>query len=270
MENQIQKVPDTKVQIFTHVLFGNIRIILDDSGNPFFVGRDVAISLGYSKPENAITQHVDKEDTLKQGIPDNQGFIQNTTIVNESGLYSLVFGSKLPTAKKFKNWVTSEVLPAIRKHGGYLTQQKVEEVLLSPDTIIKLATALKEERKKAEQLELSLKTTNSECRRLIKLQDENYPKTKYYDEVMQSKNLISTNVIAKELGMSAVTLNKKLHELGVIYKSGGTWVLYHKYQNKGYTATQTYLYKDNTGNDCTAIHTYWTQQGRQFIHDLLK
>lgn len=95
--------------------FGEIRTMLVD-GVPYFVGRDVALALGYAKPRNAILQHVDNEDALKQGIPDSQGFMQQTTLINESGVYSLIFGSKLETAKSFKKWVTSEVLPSIRKN----------------------------------------------------------------------------------------------------------------------------------------------------------
>lgn len=111
---------------------------------PFFVGKDIADILGYSNPQKAIRDHVDLEDKTQ-----NDSFTVNGTavvLINESGLYSLILKSKLTKAKKFKRWVTSEVLPAIRKHGGYLTPEKVEEALLNPDTIIQLATKLKEER----------------------------------------------------------------------------------------------------------------------------
>ena len=108
------------VQIFNNPNFGQIRT-LEVNNQPYFVGNDIALALGYAKPRNAILQHVDNEDALKRGIPDNQGFMQDTTLINESGVYSLVFGSKLPTAKAFKRWVTSEVLPAIRKTGGYIS-----------------------------------------------------------------------------------------------------------------------------------------------------
>lgn len=108
----------TSLQEFQNSQFGTVRTVQVDN-QPYFVGRDVAIALGYAKPENALSQHVDNEDTLKQGIPDRQGFIQKTILVNESGLYALVFGSKLPSAKQFKRWVTSEVLPTIRRTGGY-------------------------------------------------------------------------------------------------------------------------------------------------------
>ena len=106
------------IQIFNNPEFGEIRTVLID-GEPWFVGRDIALQLGYQKPQNAIKDNVDEGDARKQGIPDNNKHMQQMVVVNEAGLYSLIFGSKLPSAKKFKKWVTSEVLPAIRKNGSY-------------------------------------------------------------------------------------------------------------------------------------------------------
>ena len=112
---------------------------------PYFVGKDVAEALGYSNSRKAIADHADSED---KGVTKcyTLGGTQQTTIINESGLYGLILSSKLPTAKKFKRWVTSEVLPTIRKHGAYMTPEKIEEAILNPDTIIQLATQLKQER----------------------------------------------------------------------------------------------------------------------------
>lgn len=139
------------LQIFDNQQFGKIRVV-EVNALPYFVGRDVATALGYANPVAAVSQHVDNEDSVKRAIPDNQGFNQTTTLINESGVYSLVFGSKLETAKVFKRWVTTDVLPAIRKHGAYLTDQKVEEVLTDPDTLIRLATQLKTERAERQRL----------------------------------------------------------------------------------------------------------------------
>ncbi len=123
-----------------------VRTVLVNN-EPYFVGKDVAEILGYSDSSSAVSKNVDNEDRttllLEQA---GSNYKSKTTIINESGLYSLILKSKLPSAKKFKRWVTSEVLPTIRKHGGYLTPEKVEEALLNPDTIIQLATKLKEER----------------------------------------------------------------------------------------------------------------------------
>ena len=143
-----------ELKIFNSPEFGQVRTLTID-GEPWFVGKDVATALGYAKPENAVANHVDPEDktsTLIQGSGSN--YKSKAMLINESGLYSLVLSSKLPTAKQFKRWVTSEVLPAIRKHGGYITPEKVEEVLLNPDTLIKLATELKAEREARKNAEL--------------------------------------------------------------------------------------------------------------------
>lgn len=115
-----------EIRIFNNPDFGDVRTVMID-GEPWFVGRDVAKALGYVKPENAIRNNVDKDDTLTEGVADSLGRRQDTLIVNESGLYSLIFGSKLDSAKKFKRWVTSEVLPTLRKTGGYRVPQTIPE-----------------------------------------------------------------------------------------------------------------------------------------------
>lgn len=114
------------IQIFNNPEFGEVRTVVID-GEPWFVGRDVANALGYSRERDAISNHVDKDDAVKHGVTDSMGREQQTTIINESGLYSLIFGSKLPSAKKFKRWVTSEVLPSLRKTGGYKIPQTIPE-----------------------------------------------------------------------------------------------------------------------------------------------
>ena len=111
-----------ELKTFENAELGAVRTLLID-GEPYFVGKDVAEILGYSKARNAIAEHVDEDDALKQGVTDSMGRVQETTLINESGLYSLIFSSKLPTAKQFKRWVTGEVLPAIRKTGRYETEE---------------------------------------------------------------------------------------------------------------------------------------------------
>ncbi|MBS4056534.1 MAG: phage antirepressor KilAC domain-containing protein [Bacteroidales bacterium] len=132
------------------------------------------------------------------------------------------------------------------------------EDLLNPDFIINLATELKREREEKERF---AQTAMLQEKELIKAA----PMVHYYNNVLQSESLISTNVIAKDMGMSAVTLNRILHGQKIIYKSGRTWVLYHEYQNKGYTRSKTHTFTDNEGNLKTAVTTYWTERGRAFI-----
>lgn len=186
-----------------------VRTILVND-EPYFVGKDVASVLGYSNTKDALSRHVDLEDKMGSRIT-TSGQSREMTIINESGLYSLILKSKLPSAKKFKRWVTSEVLPAIRKHGGYLTPEKVEEALLNPDTIIQLATQLKEER----------------TGRLIAEQKiaEYEPKISYLDSILSSTDSVTISQIAADYGMSPQQMNKLLHKLGIQKKVGNQWLL---------------------------------------------
>ena len=229
--------------------------LIDDE--PYFVGKDVATILGYSNTRKALLDHVDEED--KKGgvtIRDSIGRNQQAVAINESGLYSLIIGSKLPSAKKFKRWVTSEVLPKIRKHGAYMTDEKIEEVLTDPDTIIRLAQQLKTERQG----------------RLIAEQrvNELTPKASYYDRVLANKALVNISVIAKDYGYSGSTFNKMLHDLGIQYRQGGIWLLYSKYQKLGWTQSETKMIPMTDGTEKAVMHMKWTQKGRLGLYELLK
>nr|DAO21595.1 MAG TPA: repressor domain protein [Caudoviricetes sp.] len=250
-----------KLQIFKSSEFGQVRTVTID-GEPWLVGKDIATALGYTNTRKALNDHVDDED---KGVTkcDTLGGAQEMTIINESGLYSLVLSSKLPTAKKFKHWVTSEVLPAIRKHGGYLTPEKIEEALLNPDTLIRLATELKEERALRKAAELDA----ASAKQLI---GELKPKADYTDRILSSKGTVPTTAIAKDYGMSAKTMNKQLHDLKIQYKIGKQWFLYAKYQARGYTHSKTFDFVHTDGRPDTNMHTEWTQKGRLFLYELLK
>lgn len=198
-----------ELQIFENEEFGKVRTLSKD-GEPWFVGRDVAEILSYTNSRKAIGDHVDEED---KGVTkcDTLGGVQELTVINESGVYSLVFGSKLPKAKAFKRWVTSEVIPAIRKHGGYLTPDKVEEILTNPDSIIRLATQLKEERAKRAEAE--------------KVIEEQRPKALFADAVSASKTSILIGALAKLIRQNGVDVGQKrlfewLRKEGYLIKSG--------------------------------------------------
>lgn len=235
---------------------GNDVRTMQINGEAWFVGKDVASVLGYQRTAKAIQDHVDEEDKDEVPVRDSIGRMQKTPIINESGLYSLILSSKLPSAKRFKRWVTSEVLPAIRKHGAYMTDQKIEEILLNPDTIITLAKELKAEREG----------------RLIAEQrvNELTPKASYYDLVLKNQSLVTITQIAKDYGMSGQEMNSKLHELKVQYKQGATWLLYSKYQRTGWTHSDTVMVKRKDGTQKAVMQTKWTQKGRLGLYDLLK
>ncbi len=225
------------------------------NNEPYFVGKDIAEILGYSNASKAVMNHVDLEDKKFEMIAHSQnGNVSETktAIINESGLYSLILKSKLPTARKFKRWVTSEVLPTIRKHGVYATENTLEQMLNDPDTAIKLLETIKVEREQ----------------RLIAEQrvNELQPKATYYDLILQNKTLLSVTQIAKDYGMSATALNKMLSDFGIQFKQGGTWLLYQKHADKGYTQSTTHIIDDER----SSLLTKWTQKGRLFIYSALK
>lgn len=225
------------------------------NGEPYFVGKDVAEVLGYQRADNAIRNHVDDDDKLTHQFSAS-GQNRNMIIINESGLYALILGSKLPQAKEFKRWVTSEVLPTIRKHGAYLTDSKIEEVLLSPDTIINLATQLKNERAEKEQLKIEL--------------EEACKQTSYLDLILQTKDQLTTTQIAQDYGMSANKFNQLLKDLRIQRKVNSQWVLYRQYLGKGYIASRTFEYIGRDDRCHSKITTVWTQLGRKFLYDALK
>ena len=205
---------DNQITVFASDKFGDVRIVQIGS-EPWFVGKDVATALGYGEGKslaNAVANHVDVEDkgVTKMMTP---GGKQNVTIINESGLYSLIMSSKLPQAKAFKRWVTSEILPAIRKHGAYLTDNALEEALTSPDFLIRLATQLKEE--KEARLEAEKKI------------EEQKPKVIFADAVSASKTSILIGDLAKLIRQNGVEVGQKrlfewLRQNGWLMKSGNS------------------------------------------------
>ncbi|WP_413539087.1 BRO family protein [Enterococcus malodoratus] len=225
-----------------------VRTVLVDD-EPYFVGKDVADVLGYSNTAKAIRDHVDIEDRRSERIVHPSGGAQDSVVINESGLYSLILKSKLPSARKFKRWVTSEVLPQIRKHGMYAT----DELLNNPDLLIEVATKLKEER----------------TLRLVAEQKvaEMQPKVNYHDIILANKSVTPISFIAKNYGMSARQMNKMLHDFGIQYRQGKAWLLYAKYQNEGYTHIEMVPVQ---GTDNLKPIMKWTQKGHLFIYDFLK
>lgn len=246
-----------EMQIFENQEFGAVRTVELD-GEPWLVGKDVAQALGYSNPRKALADHVDEED---KGVTkcDTLGGKQDLTMINESGLYSLILSSKMPNAKKFKHWVTADVLPAIRKTGMYAT----DELLDNPDLAIQAFTALKLEREKNKKLNTTVKVQEQQ---IMELQ----PKASYYDLVLNCPDLLSVTVIAKDYGKSAKWLNNFLKEHKIQFKQGGIWLLYKEYAEKGYTSTKTHTVNGNDGKQHSKVNTYWTQKGRLFIYALLK
>lgn len=200
-----------EIQIFKSDSFGAVRTV-EVNGTPYFVGKDVAEILGYTNTPKAIKDHVDDEDKLTERIVmSGQG--RDVTIINESGLYSLILCSKLPKAKEFKHWVTSEILPAIRKHGAYMTENTLEKALTSPDFLIQLATQLKEEQAQRRALEERVEADR--------------PKVLFADAVETSQTSILVGDLAKLIKQNGVDIGQKrlfawMRDNGYLIKSGSS------------------------------------------------
>lgn len=247
-----------ELQVFNSIEFGSVRTTTIN-GAVMFVGKDVADILGYANTPKAIRDHVDDEDKLTERIV-LSGQNREVIFINESGLYSLILSSKMPNAKKFKRWVTSEVLPAIRKHGVFA----VDEVLANPDILINALMELKKEREEKLALQQTVAIQNQQ---IVEMK----PKASYYDVVLNCKDLVAISVIAKDYGWTANHMNQYLHEKGVQFKQGKKiWLLYKEYAEMGLTSTKTHTYSGSDGSAHSRPHTYWTQKGRLFIYDLLK
>ena len=243
-----------ELQIFNNEEFGQVRM-LEINNEPYFVGKDIADVLGYSET-NAMTKRLDDDEFISDKL---EGMNMKSVFINESGLYNAILGSKMPNAKKFKKWVTSEVLPTIRKHGMYAT----EELINNPDLLIQVATELKKERAEKERLKLTTKKQEQ-------IINELKPKADYTDLILKNKGLVTITQIAKDYGMSGQELNNKLHELKVQYKQSGQWLLYSSLQNNGYTHSETINITRTGGIADISMITKWTQKGRLFLYDLLK
>ena len=224
----------------------------DEKGEPWFVGKDVAKMLGYKNVPDAISKHVDIED---KGVAkcDTLGGNQKTTIVNESGLYSLILSSKLPQAKAFKRWVTSEVLPQIRKTGGYIPLKDKDGRELSDLEIMCRATMI-------------LKRSLEEKERLIA---DLQPKADYADEVLDSVDCLTMTQVAKGLGMTVHELTTKLLQEHVIYEQSGQYMLYAPYARRQYARSRTHSWRDLFGHMHTRTYLVWTEKGRRFVHRIL-
>lgn len=237
------------LMIFQSPEFGQIRTVEVD-GEPWLVGKDVAQALGYSNPQKAIRDHVDEEDRTV-----NESFTVNGTpisLINESGLYSLVLSSKLPGAKKFRRWVTSEVLPSIRKTGGYAIPQDYPSALraLAAAEEQRLALAAENERQKQQLADFE-------------------PIRQYVDTILESKGTLAITQIAADYDISARRLNQILHDEGVQRNVNGQWILYRKHMGKGLTSSKTIHFVHADGRPDTKMQTQWTQKGRLLIHEIL-
>jgi len=236
-------------------VFDNLKV-KEENGQALFDAESAAFGIGLIKTSKG-QQYVRWERVNEYlGLSTSGQLVKRGDFITEPQLYKLAIKANSAQAEKFQDWVTSEVLPAIRKHGTYMTDQTIEEVLTNPDTIIRLATDLKNERK--EKLMLAQQVT------------ELKPKADYTDLILSNKTLVTITFIAKDYGMSGLAMNKLLHDLGVQYSQSGVWLLYAKHQTKGWTQSETTEVVRKDGSKKLVMNTKWTQKGRLGLYELLK
>ena len=237
-----------EMQIFKNREFGTIRTISNEQGEALFCAKDVCDALGYKQTHKAVERHVDKGDGMKRPTPTASG-IQTMLYINESGLYALILSSKLESARRFKHWVTSEVLPSIRKQGGSIVARPHEsdEVILARALQIMQATLQRRDEKIAQ-----LK-----------------PRADYADHVLDSISCFTVTQIGKELNMTGHDLNRLLCEMRIQYVQSGQYLLYADYARQGLAKNRSFEYHTSDGELRTKTYLVWTERGRDFIHRLI-
>lgn len=219
----------TDCQIFTTPTLPGVtlRVLMGSDGEPWFVARDVCRALEIVNHRDAVAQ-LDGDERDGVGISDTIGRMQETAIISEAGLYSLVLRSRKPEAKVFKRWVTHEVLPAIRKHGGYLTPAKLEEALTDPDTIIRLATALKKER----DMRKIAETARDAAETML---EDAAPKARTYDAVMAPRKLELLTFCRRFRDVNLNRVKDSLERAGVMYRRAGIYKIYATYRDSHFS-----------------------------------
>lgn len=237
----------TQLQIFDNPEFGNVRVVIVD-GEPQFCLSDVCKILDLRVAK--VVERLDK-DVLSTHPLETAGGVQSMYCVNEDGLYDTILDSRKPEAKRFRKWITSEVLPSIRKTGMYVNPA----AQITPDLLRNIADAI-------EQRDKQITVLTTQVAELT-------PKASYYDTILNCRDVVSVSKIAKDYGMSAKSFNRLLKDLGVQFNQGGVWLPYQKYAKQGWTQSKTHSYLADGDTHCR-VHTYWTQKGRLGLYDLLK
>lgn len=244
-----------EIKIFENEKFGKIRVA-GTSEEPLFCLADVCQVIGI-KDTSRCASRLDDDVRQTHPIQDGLGRTQQATFVTESGLYDVIIRSDSEKAKPFRKWITSEVLPSIRKNGGYIANQEQ----LTPEQIVANAVIV------AQRI---IASQNQQIAEMSIKMSELEKKSDYLDIILQSKETVTITQIAQDYGMSAKAFNKLLANLGVQHKVNGQWILYAKYLGEGYVHSKTVSIVRSNGMNDTVMNTEWKQKGRIFLYNLLK
>lgn len=261
------------IQIFKNSEFGEIRTA-GTADNPLFCLADVCRALGLR--QNDVVRRLDKGVVSTHPLSTGGGN-QYFNFVNEDGLYDVILDSRKAEARRFRKWVTSDVLPSIRKYGAYLTGEALHRAVTEPDFLIQLATEIKKERELRVDAEhtcrIQQETINvldSKVDNLEREVDEMKEKVSYLDVILATKNSVLVTQIAQDYGESSIKFNRRLNKMSIQYLRGKQWILYAPYKDCGYVTSETYLIKHKNGTEEFRMNTKWTQKGRRFLYETLK
>ena len=253
-----------ELKLFQSPIFGQVRTVVMN-GQVMFAATDVAKCLGYANPQKAIRNHCKSIGVNEMDTPTNGG-IQKVRFITKGNVVRLVASSELPQAEQVESWIFDEVIPTVLETGGYISttsNDTPEEIMARALTIAQATLAKREERLKqleaeTEQQQATIELQNKEIK-------EAAPKVNYYNNHLQSVNTLTSTQIAKQIGMDAEKLHKKLKDTNVIYRQSGQWLLHSPYSTWGLHSTRTQTYTRSDGSIGTNVYTVWTERGRRFI-----
>ena len=268
-----------ELKIFENAQFGQIRTTIAENGEPLFCLADVCKSLDLRSTD--VVRRLSDDVVTNHPISDSLGREQLANFVNEDGFYDVVLDSRKPEAKAFRKWITSEVLPSIRKSGGYLvtsdtdTEDEIlaKAVLVAQKTIERKDQRIKQLEHDAAAQAKQLTEQASTIKQQNKQIDELQSKATYLDQILQSKSTVTTSQIAQDYGMSAKRFNQLLHDLKIQRKVNGQWILFAPYTERGYVHSETInlpVVVNGVEYTKTVMHTKWLQSGRLFLYNMLK
>ena len=250
----------SKVMVYEHPLFGKVRMFVEN-GKTWFCGTDIATSLGYSNPRDAIVRHCKSHGVVNHDVIDSMGRTQQMKFISEGNIYRLTAKSQMPKADEFESWIFDDIVPSVINTGSYSVQPQLPNF----NNPAEAARAWADQYEKNQTLALEVQQQQETIELQQKELTQSAPKVSYYDNHLQSVNALTTTQIAKEIGMSAEKLNNKLKELGIQFKQSGQWLLKSPYDKWGMHETRTNIFTSERGNTHTNTYTVWTQRGRRFI-----
>jgi prophage antirepressor-like protein len=246
--------------VYEHPLFGKVRMFVEN-GKTWFCGTDIATSLGYSNPRDAIVRHCKSHGVVNHDVIDSMGRIQQMKFISEGNIYRLTAKSQMPKADEFESWIFDDIVPSVINTGGYSVQPQLPNF----NNPAEAARAWADQYEKNQTLALEVQQQQETIELQQQELTQSAPKVSYYDNHLQSVNTQTSTQVAKQIGMDAEKLHKKLKEIGIIYRQSGQWILHAPYSTWGMHSTRTQTYTRSDGSIGTSVYTVWTQRGVRFI-----